>query len=107
MFDKSVIVFGKKCLKVTSDEEIDNLGHDVALVHRYNISIYVNKDDLLIEVIYDNNRWSIRIDDLQGESYSTLHEAQEDIRNRSYKNLQHTLQIHHITLQFSYDDMEP
>lgn len=90
-FDK-LIVFGKTCSKVTSDEEIDDLGHNVELIHTLNYEVYVNREtDHIIEVLYSPAQtYSITIDDIIGgeEEYS-LAKAEENIREKIFNKFEY------------------
>jgi hypothetical protein len=91
----NLVVFGKTCTKVTSDEEIDNLGHDVDSVRNLNYDIYVNQDNnCIIEIIYTPAQtFSIIVDDTIGEEGDSLAEAEENIRDKIFNKLEYFKRI--------------
>jgi hypothetical protein len=87
----NLVVFGKICTKVTSDEEIDNLGHDVDAVRNLNYDIYVSQEtDYIIEIIYTpTNGYSVIIDNMVSEDFTSLAEAEENFREKIFNKFEY------------------
>lgn len=85
-----LIVFGKTCSKVTSDEVIDELGHSIKAVRDLHYEFYINQEtDFIIEVIYTPAQtYSVIIGDVIGEECVTLSEAEENIKQKIFDELE-------------------
>lgn len=88
---ENLVVFGKTCSKVTSDEEIDDLGHNVELIHTLNYEVYVNREtDHIIEVLYSRAKiFSVVIDNIIGEENQSLVDAEENIKQKIFDELEY------------------
>jgi hypothetical protein len=89
---ETVTVFNTTCSRVTSDEELDDLGHYVTIVKEQGIVVYANlTDNSIIEASLNNNEWQVDVtfaddnansENVCGEHCDTLKEAEEDVLYR-------------------------
>lgn len=84
----SVKVFNKTCALVTSEEELDELGHVLEVIKSLDMKVYVYKErGIIIEATYcDEDGWTVRLTstqdqllDIFSESCDSLEEAELDM----------------------------